>query len=183
MKTNVLMAVLFAACAAQTQTLKLVTVHFPATSSTPNAVQLLCGQQYDKAECVKDAAALRQALAPYPVQLLGQWSFVLVPADDWKALVRGQGGDPVSPAFSILDQRMTLLDGSLFVGSAIRNKELMERFGKIGPALVDLAVTHEMGHGICQEKSERRADDSGRQLRDGKTPDCSPTADAVRGGN
>jgi hypothetical protein len=197
-KTSVLMAVLFAACAAQTQTLKLVAVRFPATSSTPNAVQFLCSQKYDRAECVKDATALRQAIAPYPVELLGAWSFVLVPADDWKALVRGQSGDPVSPAFSMLDQRMTLLDGSLFVGSAIRNKELMERFGKIGPALVDLAVTHEMGHGICQEKSERRADDSGRQLRDGKTPDCSPTPgrmltkpnvvsivahDAVLGGN
>ena len=72
-------------------------------------------------------------MAAYPVQLLGTWSFVLVPADDWKALVRGQGGDAVSPAFSMLDQRMTLLDSSLFVGSASRNKELLERFNMIGP--------------------------------------------------
>jgi len=95
-----------------------------------------------------------------------------VPADDWKALVRTQGGEPVSPAFSILDQRATLLDRSLFLGSAVRNKELSERFGMTGPALVDLAITHEMGHGICQEKNERRADDYGKELRDGKTPDC-----------
>jgi hypothetical protein len=33
--------------------------------------------------------------------------------------------------------------------------ELLERFGSIGPALVDLAVTHEMGYGIRQEKDER----------------------------
>ena len=175
MKTSVLIAVLFAASAAQTQTLKLVTVRFPANGSTPNAVQFLCSQKYDKAECVKDATALRQAIASYPVQLLGAWSFVLVPADDWKSLVRGQGGDPVSPAFSMLDQRMTLLDASLFVGSATRNKELLQRFDMTGPAMLDLAVTHEMGHGICQEKNERRADDYGRQLREGKTPDCSLT--------
>ena len=175
MKTNVLIAVLFAACAAQTQILKLVTVHFPANGSTPDAVLFLCSQQYGRSECVKDTTALRQALAPYPVQLLGQWSFVLVPADDWKALVRGQGGDPVSPAFSMLDQRMTLLDGSLFVASASRNKELLQRFDMIGATLLDLAVTHEMGHGICQEKNERRADDYGRELRQGKTPDCSQT--------
>jgi hypothetical protein len=101
---------------------------------------------------------------------------VLVPADDWKALVRGQGGDPVSPAFSMLDQRTTLLDASLFSGSASRNKELMLRFSAMGPALVDLAITHEMGHGICQEKNERKADDYGKALREGKVPDCSRTA-------
>ena len=177
MKTSVLIAVLLAASAAQTQNLKLVTVRFAANGSTPNTVQFLCSQKYDRAECVKDASALRQAIAPYPAQLLGEWSFVLVTADDWKTLVRGQGGDPVSPAFSMLDQRLTLLDGSLFVASAGRNKELLERFGKIGPALVDLAVTHEMGHGICQEKNERRADDYGRELREGKTPGCSLTPD------
>jgi hypothetical protein len=174
-KTSVLIAVLFAACAAQTQNLKLVAVRFGANGSTPNSVQFLCSQNYNRAECVKDATALRQAMATYPTQLLGSWSFVLVPADDWKALVRGQGGDPVSPAFSMLDQRLTLLDSSLFVASATRNKELMQRFDMIGPALLDLAVTHEMGHGICQEKNERRADDYGRELREGKTPDCSLT--------
>jgi len=167
--------VLFAACAAQTQNLKLVEVHFPANGSTPNAIQFLCSQKYDKAECVKDATALRLAIAPYPVELLGGWSYALVPADDWKGLVRGLGGDPVSPAFSMLDQRVTLLDGGLFVASASRNKELLQRFDMIGPGLLDLAVTHEMGHGICQEKDERRADDYGRELRDGKIPDCSKT--------
>ena len=124
---------------------------------------------------MKDATALRQELSPYPTQLLGAWSFVLVPADDWKALVRGQGGDPVSPAFSMLDQRVTLLDGSLFVASANRNKELLQHFAKVGPALVDLAITHEMGHAICQETNERRADDYGKELREGKIPDCSKT--------
>ena len=128
MKTSILIAVLFAACAAQTQTLKMITVHFPANGQTPNTIQFLCSQTYDRAECVKDASALRQATSTYPTQLLGTWSFVLVPADDWKNLVQRLGGDPVSPAFSMLDQRLTLLDGSLFVGSAGRNKELLERF-------------------------------------------------------
>jgi len=175
-KTSFLIAVLFAACAAQTQTLKLVTVHFPASGPTPNTIQFLCSQNYDRAECVKDAKTLWQAIATYPVDRLGAWSYVLVPADDWKPLVRGQGGDPVSPAFSMLDQRMTLLDASLFSGSAGRNKELMQRFDMIGLPLLDLAVTHELGHGICQEKNERRAEDYGRQLRGGKTPGCGLTA-------
>ena len=79
----------------------------------------------------------------------------------------------MSPAFSMLDQRVTLLDGSLFVASANRNKELLQHFAKVGPALVDLAITHEMGHAICQETNERRADDYGKELREGKIPDCS----------
>jgi hypothetical protein len=174
-KKSFLLAVLFAASAAQTQNLKMISVRFPSNGSIPDVIQFLCSQKYDRAECLKDATALRQAMAPYPMQLLGAWSFVLVPADDWKSLVSGQGGDPVSPAFSVLDQRVTLLDGSLFVGSASRSKELMRRFSVMGARLVDLAVTHEMGHGICQEKDERRADDYGRELRNGKVPDCSKT--------
>jgi len=141
-KTSVLIAVLFAACAAQTRNLKMIAVRFSANGSTPNSIQFLCAQKYDRAKCVKDATALRQAIAPYALQLVGAWSFVLVPAEDWKALLRGQGGDPVSPAFSMLDQRVTLLDESLFVASATRNKELVQRFGVMGPALVDLAITH-----------------------------------------
>jgi hypothetical protein len=174
-KTSVVIAVLFAACAAQSQNLKLVTVRFGANGPSPNSIQFLCSEKYDKAECVKEATAVRQVLATYPTELLGAWSFVLVPADDWKALVRGQGGDPVSPAFSMLDQRVTLLDGSLFVASANRNKELLQHFAKLGPALVDLAIAHEMGHAICQETNERRADDYGKELREGKIPDCSKT--------
>ena len=175
MKKSVLIAVLFAAYAAQTQNLKMIAVRFPTNGSTPSTIQFLCSQKYDRTECLKDAITLRQAMAPYPIHLLGAWSFVLVPGDDWKALVRGQGGDPVSPAFSMLDQRVTLLDASLFDGTAGRNKELLQRFNQMGSALVELAVTHEMGHGICQEKDERRADDYGRELRDGKIPDCSKT--------
>src|SRR5215469_15562395 len=116
----------------------MIAVHFPASGLTPNNIQFLCSQKYDRMDCVHDATTLRQALAPYPMRLLGEWSFVLVPADDWKALVRGQGGDPVSPAFSILNQGVTLMDRSLFVGSAVRDKEFLERFGIIGPPLVSL---------------------------------------------
>src|SRR5215469_15156773 len=165
MKRSLRLAVLFAASLGQAQSLKMIAVHFPVGGSIPNNIQFLCGQKYDQTGCVKDAAALRQAMAPYPLQLLGAWSFVLVRADDWKALVRGQGGDPVSPAFSMLDQRATLLESSLFSGMAGRNKELLQRFGLIGPDLVNLAITHEMGHGICQNKDERRADDYGKALR------------------
>ena len=38
-----------------------------------------------------------------------------------------------------------------------------------------VGCSHEMGHGMCKDKDERGADDYGKELRDGKTPDCSKT--------
>jgi len=43
-KKSVLIVVLFAACAAQTQSLKMISVRFPAIGSTPNSIQFLCSQ-------------------------------------------------------------------------------------------------------------------------------------------
>lgn len=68
-----------------------------------------------------------------------------------------------------------MLDRRLISPSADRNIEL-QRCGAITePALLDLAITHELGHAICQEKNERRADDYGKELRGGKIPDCNKT--------
>jgi hypothetical protein len=125
-KSSVLIAVLVAACAAQTQTLKIVSIHPDGTVPIHKGIQFFCTQNYDRQSCLQDATALRQALAPYPLEQLGSWSFVLVPADDWKALVRSLGGDPVSPAFSVLERRTTVMDRSLFSASASRSKELLQ---------------------------------------------------------
>ena len=50
--------------------------------------------------------------------------------------------------------------------------ELLLMFGVIGDALLDLAVTHELGHAICHDQDERRADDYGRGLREKKPVAC-----------
>jgi hypothetical protein len=42
------------------------------------------------------------------------------------------------------------MDRSLFSGSADRMIELEKWSGIPGPALVDIAVTHQMGHGIAR---------------------------------
>ena len=43
-------------------------------------------------------------------------------------------------------------------------------------ALLDLAVTHELGHAICHDQDERRADDYGRGLREKKPVACGKRA-------
>jgi hypothetical protein len=179
MKSNLLIAILFAACTAQPQTLRVVPVHLDAAVPIPSEIHFFCAQDYDRQACLKDSVALRQALAPYPLERLGVWSFVLVPADDWKPLVRGLRGHSVSPAFSILEQRMTVLESSLFSADAIRSKEFLERFGALGTALLDLAVTHELGHAICQDEDERHADDYGRGLRTRRPVSCANNAESI----
>jgi hypothetical protein len=172
MKSTWLIAILLTAYTAQSQTLSVVPVHLDATVPVPTTIEFFCTQDYDRRACLKDSLALRASLSTYPLDRIGTWSYVLVPADNWKALMGSLGGNPVSPAFSIIEQRMTVLESSLFSASVSRNEELFHEFGVMGAPLLDLAITHELGHAICQNKNERHADDYGRGLRDRKPANC-----------
>jgi hypothetical protein len=175
MKPSFLIAVLFAACAAQTQTLRVVPVHVEATGQTTESVQFFCTQDYNRDECLQHVLELRRVLLTYSLERLGMWSFVLVPSYKWKDLVRVLGGSTDSPAFTIFEQRTTVMESSLFSATATRSAELLHVFGVTGEALLTLAVNHELGHRVCHDQDERKADDYGRELRKGKIPDCGRT--------
>jgi hypothetical protein len=175
MKPSCLIPVLFAACAAQTQTLRVVPVHPEGTGQTTESVQFFCTQDYNRDECLQHALELRRALLAYPLDRLGMWSFVLVPSYKWKDLVRAVGGSTDSPALTIFEQRTTVMESSLFSATATRSAELLHVFGVTGEALLELAVNHELGHCVCHKQDERKADDYGRALRKGKIPDCGRT--------
>ena len=175
MKTSFLIAVLLAACAAQTQTLHVVPAHLEGTSQTIKSVQFFCTQNYNRDECLQHALELRRVLMTYPLERLGNWSFVLVPAYKWKDLVRSVGGPTRSPAFTIFEQRTTVMESSLFSATASRSDEFLHVFGVTGEALLELAVNHELGHCVCHDQDERKADDYGRELRRTKTVDCTKT--------
>jgi hypothetical protein len=176
MKPSLLIAVLFTACAAQTQTLRVVAVHLEGTDHTTQTVQFFCTQDYNRGECLQHALELRRALMTYPLERLGVWSFVLVPSYNWKDLVRALGGYTFSPAFTIFDQRTTVMESSLFSATATRSAEFLHVFGVTGEALLKLAVSHELGHSVCHDPDERKADDYGRELRKGEIPDCARTS-------
>jgi len=176
MKPSCLIAVLFAACTAQTQSLRVVPVLLEGTGKTTTGVEFFCTQDYNRDECHQHALELRRALMTYPLERLGMWSFVLVPSYKWKDLVRAVGGSTDSPAFTIFEQRTTVMESSLFSATATRSAELMHVFGVTGEALLELAVNHELGHCVCPDQDERKADDYGRELRKGKIPDCGRTA-------
>lgn len=177
MKLTALFVVLLATVATQSQEPKFYRLEFAASDSIPQNLAFFCRQGSDRQECLRDVAALRKALAPYPLRLLGESSFYLVLAPAWKPLAQRHGGPAVSPAFSLLLGRATVMDRSLFTGSADRKIELEKWSGiPVGPALVDTAVTHELGNGICQERNERLANEYGKELREGKIPHCNNAA-------
>ncbi len=175
MKTSFLIAVLFAACTAQTQTLHVVPAHLDGADPTTKSVQFFCTQDYNRDECRQHALELQRVLMTYPLERLGSWSFALVPSYNWKNLVRALGGSSDSPAFTIFDQRTTVMESSLFSATATRGAELQRVFGVTGEALLELAVNHELGHSVCRDLDERKADDYGHKLRERKTPDCAQT--------
>jgi hypothetical protein len=175
MKPSLLFVVLLAACAAQTQTLHAVPAHLDGIDQAANSVQFLCTQDYDRDECAQHALELRRLLMTYPIERLGIWSFVLVPSYKWKDLVRSLQGATYSPAFTIFDQRTTVMESSLFSATATRSDEFLHVFGVSGESLLELAVNHELGHCVCPNQDERKADDYGRELREGKIPDCGRT--------
>ena len=175
MKPSLLIAVLFAACAAQTQTLRVVPVDLEGPAQTTKNVQFFCTQDYNRDECHQHALELRRALMSYPLERLGTWSFALVPSDKWRDLIRALGGPTHSPAFTIFDQRTTVMESSLFSPTAARSAEFRRVFGVTGEALLELAVNHELGHCVCHDHDERKADDYGRALRQTKAVDCNKT--------
>ena len=175
MKSGLLIVVLFAACAAQTQTLRVVPVDLEGTVQTTKNVHFFCTQNYNRDECHQHALELRRVLMSYPLERLGTWSFALVPSDKWEDLIRALGGPTHSPAFTIFEQRTTVMESSLFSATATRSAEFRRVFGVTGQALIELAVNHELGHGICQERAESRADGYGRELRQTKAVDCTKT--------
>jgi hypothetical protein len=57
-------------------------------------------------------------------------------------------------------------------GSFWRSAELIKHWSSSIDELLQLAVTHEMGHALCNEEDEHRADANGRVLRAGGKLQC-----------
>jgi hypothetical protein len=141
---------------------------YPASNWTTQT--FLCDNRVAVSECKSEVEILRTHLQAFPVSQLGAWTWVLVRSDRWKDL----GLDSASPAYTAMEERLTLIDESMLVEkNAPRTEELMRKFELPLPALVDFAVTHEMGHALCGFKEEGKADAVGRRLREGKLPYCS----------
>ena len=126
-----------------------------------------CHAGYSLMQCQKDVLELKKVLAHYPLEGLGHWTWVLVRSQDWKPISRTLRLNPESPAFTALEPRETFLEEALFVHDPRRTAELMEVWQQSMPKLLELAVTHELGHAFCAEPNEAAADQFGEQLPPG----------------
>jgi len=111
-------------------------------------------------------------VAQYRTDDLGNWTWILVRAEDWKDLMLRLRLNPESPAFTAVDVHETFLEESLITPNPERARELMNAFGISLDELLDLAVTHELGHAICHGGSEFQAELVGSRLREGLHPGC-----------
>ncbi|MGI8773366.1 MAG: hypothetical protein ACR2JE_18230 [Acidobacteriaceae bacterium] len=116
---------------------------------------------------------LRGVLARYPSGTLGEWTWVLVRSGDWKPMKRRLRLDSDSPAFSFLARRETFIEEALVAPVPGRSAELIVHWSSSIDDLLTLAITHELGHALCNEQDEHKADAYGRLLRTGRLPDCS----------
>jgi hypothetical protein len=133
-----------------------------------------CDVSYAAMKCKEEVAILRRVVTRYSTPALGEWTWVLVRSQDWKPILRSRGLDPDSPAFTFLSKRQTYIEESLVAPERERSSELFARWGMPTGTLLNVALTHEMGHGICQDADEEKANRVAVMLRNGKAARCSP---------
>jgi len=132
----------------------------------------LCVAPYTISDCEKQIVILQTILHRYQAEKLGHWTWVLVRSEDWKPILERVHMDPNSPAFSILERRQTFFEEVLLVPKPQRQIELLSKWRTGFDQFLDLAVTHELGHAVCNDPDERRADRFGQRLRQGQSPQC-----------
>ena len=151
-------------------------------SAITSSQEFHCHTGYALAQCQQDILALKTVLAHYPIEGLGHWTWVLVPSRDWKPISQRLRLNPDSPAFSALEARETFLEEALFVHDSMRTADLMREWKRSMPRLLELAVTHELGHAFCEEPNEAAADRFGEELREGRPTRCRISTERRRKG-
>jgi hypothetical protein len=115
---------------------------------------------------------LRKTLKRYPVEALGEWTWVLVRTEDWKHLLSERRFDSNHPAFSYLPKRETFLDGALVVKTSVRGVELSAIWHMAIEDLLDLAIRHELAHALCNDPDETKAKRAAIALKNGTPLSC-----------
>jgi hypothetical protein len=140
----------------------------------------VCHTGYTLEKCHADVAALQKALAKYPVVRLGEWTWVLVRSEDWKAIVTPRGLNPDSPAFTYYAGRETFFEDALVAEVPRRRFNLSALWGMSIEDLLVYAIAHELGHALCNEWDEAKANRAAKLVRQGRPPSCEANLQAKR---
>jgi len=140
----------------------------------PSTASIFCETRLVMDHCRSATEILSSHLRAYPVAQLGAWTWVVISSEYWNDLGKELGLDSDSPAYTCIEDRMTLVDESMLAqNNPRRNADLIRKFELPLPKLIDFAVTHEIGHALCGFKDEYKAEAVGRRLRNGDLPYCS----------
>ncbi len=142
------------------------------------AQKFVCNTGYSQRRCDEEMVVLRKAVANYPVAQLGNWTWILVRSEDWKAILLPRGLDPDSPAFTFCPKRETFIEEALVTKVPARGRELLLKWNMGMRDLLDFAITYELGHALCNDKDESNANRVGQLLRGGKAPTCGANLEA-----
>jgi len=135
------------------------------TLATSSGQEFVCVSPYTIPECKRQVSVLRPVLDRYHAELAGKWTWVLVRSEDWNQITTQLHLNPNSPAFSHLDMRQTFFEEVLLTPKPDRQMQLLEIWHIPFPEFLDVAVTHELGHALCHEPDEAKADRAGQRLR------------------
>lgn len=144
----------------------------PEPDSVRSSQLFQCDGKVTLEACKQEALVLKALLDKYGADRLGRWKWVLVSSQQWEMLLAKNGFSPNVPAFSALDARITFFDDALIGGSPGRVSQLMDEWHLGREGLLDLAVRHELGHALCSDQSESRADRAAKLLEERKPIPC-----------
>lgn len=142
--------------------------------------QFECNASFTLEQCRQEMLVLRKALANYRASDLGEWTWVLVRSEDWKLILLAHKVDPGIPALTVLGARTTFFEEALVAGPSGRVSELMDMWHLGRESLLDLAIRHELGHALCNDASERKADRVAKLLEQKRTISCGATSTPKR---
>ena len=142
------------------------------TLVTSSGQEFVCVSPYTISECERLVAVLRPVLDHYHAELAGQWTWVLVRSEDWNQITTRLHLNPNSPAFSQLEMHQTFFEEVLLSPKPYREMQLLKIWHIPFPEFLDVAVTHELGHALCHEPDEAKADRAGQRLRRSQTGIC-----------
>ena len=131
-----------------------------------------CNTGYTLDTCREQIATLKTTVAKYPTEALGQWTWVLVRSQDWKARSRMLGLNPDSPAFTCLETKTTFIEEALVGKVPGRASDLVARWHIGMTELLNTAVEHEMAHAICHSWDEGKANHVAGILKQNRPLTC-----------
>jgi hypothetical protein len=143
-----------------------------APKADPSAQRFVCNTGYTLEKCKADIAVLQKTLANYPIAELGEWTWVLVRSEDWKAIALPRGIGRECPAFTYYEKRETFIEEALVTQVPGRRAELMLAWQMNSDDLLKYAIAHELGHALCNEKDEAKANRVARMLQEKKPFAC-----------